>query len=105
MMEEAARLPSAAKRRYLYYRDGLLIAFMSAWPLRRRSIAALTVTRHLEFDAAGVSILLFPEDTKSKRAESFRVPDDLLPFLLCYLKEIRPRHMIVWNSVASACMR
>jgi hypothetical protein len=91
IMEEAARLPSAAKRRELCYRDGLIIALISAWPVRRRSIAALTVTRHLEFDAAGVNILLFREDTKSKRAESLRVPEDLLPYLLRYLKEIRPR--------------
>jgi integrase len=91
MMEEAARLPSAAKRRQLYYRDGLIIAVISAWPIRRRSIAALTVTRHIEFDAAGINILLHPEDTKSKRAESFRVPEKLLPYLLRYLNEIRPR--------------
>jgi len=45
----------------------------------------------LQLDAAGVNILLYPEDTKSKRAESFRVPDELLPYLLRYLKEIRPR--------------
>jgi hypothetical protein len=86
MMDEAATLPSTGKERDLYYRDGLLIALISAWPIRRRGIAALTVTRHLEFDAAGVNILLFPEDTKAKRAESFRVPEDLLPYLLHYLK-------------------
>jgi hypothetical protein len=91
MMAEAATLPSAGKERELHYRDGLLIAFISTWPLRRRSIAALTITRHLEFDAAGVNLLLFAEDTKSKRAESFRVPEKLLPYLLHYLKAIRPR--------------
>jgi len=91
MMKEAATLPSTGKERDLHYRDGLLIALLSAWPIRRRSIAALTVTNHLELDAAGVNILLYPEDTKSKRAESFRVPDELLPYLLRYLKEIRPR--------------
>jgi hypothetical protein len=91
MMEEAATLPSAGKERDLYYRDGLLIALISAWPVRRRSIAALTVSRHLEFDADGVNILLYPEDTKSKRAESFRVPETLLPYLVRFLNEIRPR--------------
>jgi integrase len=91
MMNEAASLPSVRKQRQLYYRDGLLIAFTSAWPIRRRSITALTVTRHLEFDAAGMNILLYSEDTKSKRAESFRVPEKLLPYLLRYLNEIRPR--------------
>jgi integrase len=91
MLEEAANLRSAGKQRERYYRDGLLIALISAWPIRRRSIAALTVSRHLEFDAAGLNILLLPEDTKSGRSESFRVPDELLPHLLRYLKEIRPR--------------
>jgi integrase len=91
MMDEAGTLPSAGTRRELHYRDGLIIAFISAWPLRRRSIASLTVSRHLEFDAAGVNILLFPEDTKSRREESFRVPEKLLHYLLRYLKEFRPR--------------
>ena len=93
MMDEAASLPSAGKQRELYYRDGLLIALISVWPIRRRSIAALSITRHLEFDAAGVNLLLYPEDTKSRRAESFRVPEELLPYLLHYLKEIRPRFL------------
>ena len=108
MMDEAAGLPLSRKQRDLHYRDGLLIALISAWLIRRRSIAALTVTRHLEFDAAGVNILLFPEDTKAKRAESFRVPEELLPYLLRYLKEIRPRllgrrqHEGLWASCRSA---
>jgi hypothetical protein len=52
----------------------------------------------------GVNILLYPEDTKAKRAESFRVPEDLLPYLLRYLTEIRPRlldrcpHAGLWAS-------
>jgi len=92
LMDEALRLPiTGHKQRELQYRDGLLLALLSLWLIRRRSIAALTVSRHLEFDAAGVNILLYPEDTKAKRAESFRVPEELLPYLLRYLKEIRPR--------------
>jgi hypothetical protein len=104
MMDEAGGLPVFRKQRDLHYRDGFLIALISAWLIRRRSIAALTVTRHLEFDAAGVNTLLFPEDTKAKRAESSRVPEELLPYLLRYLKEIRPRllgsrqHEGLWAS-------
>ena len=78
------------KQREIQYRDGLLLALLSLWPIRRRSLAALTVSRHLEFDDAGVNILLHPSDTKAKRAESFRVPEQLLPYLTRYLKEIRP---------------
>ncbi len=91
LMDESLTLPFARKERELQYRDGLILALLSLWLIRRRSLAALTVRRHLEFDAAGVNILLYPEDTKAKRAESFRVPEQLLPYLLHYLKEIRPR--------------
>jgi integrase len=77
-------------QREIQYRDGLLLALRSLWPIRRRSLAALTVSRHLEFDDAGTNILLHPADTKSRRAESFRVPEQLLPYVTRYLKEIRP---------------
>jgi hypothetical protein len=92
LMEEALSLPrDRYRRREIQYRDGLLLALLSLWPIRRRSIAALTVSRHLKFDADGVNILLYPEDTKAKRAESFRMPELLLPYLMHYLKVIRPR--------------
>ncbi|MEZ5827109.1 MAG: hypothetical protein R3D30_13970 [Hyphomicrobiales bacterium] len=81
----------AHKRRELQYRDGLILALLSVWPIRRRSIAALTVSRHIELVDGGMNLLLHPEDTKAKRAESFRVPDQLLPYVLRYLREIRPR--------------
>jgi hypothetical protein len=91
LMDEALTLPSVRKQRELQYRDGLILALISLWLIRRRSIEALTVSRHFEFDAAGMNMLLYKEDTKAKRAESFRVPEELLPYLLHYLKEIRPR--------------
>jgi len=92
LMDEAVTLPTNGhKQGELQYRDGLILALVSLWLIRRRSIEALTVSRHLEFDAAGINILLYPEDTKAKRAESFRVPEPLVPYLLHYLREIRPR--------------
>jgi integrase len=91
LMDSALTLPtSGRKQREIQYRDGLFLALRSLWPVRRRSITALTVTRHLEFDEAGVNILLHPSDTKSKRGETFRVPEQLLPYIMHYLKEIRP---------------
>jgi integrase/recombinase XerD len=91
LMDAALTLPiDGHKQREIQYRDGLLLALLSLWPIRRRSLAALTVSRHLEFDDAGINILLHPADTKSRRAESFRVPDQVLPYLTPYLKEIRP---------------
>jgi integrase/recombinase XerD len=91
LMDEALTLQTSAHRqREIQCRDGLILALISLWPIRRRSLAALTVSRHVEFDAAGINFLLYPEDTKSKQAESFRVPEELLPYLLRYLREIRP---------------
>jgi integrase/recombinase XerD len=105
LMDAALILPiDGNKQREIQYRDGLLVALLSMWPIRRRSLAALTVSRHLEFDDAGVNMLLHAADTKSQRAESFRVPEQLLPYLVRYLKEIRPillghsEHDGFWSS-------
>jgi integrase len=77
----------------LQYRDGLLLALLSLWPIRRRSLAALTISRHIEIEADGVNFLLDPADTKSKRLESFPAPAPLVPYVKRYLKDIRPRLM------------
>jgi hypothetical protein len=54
-------------------------------------LAALTVSRHIEAEDAGLNILLYPSDTKSKRFDSFRVPEPLVPYMKRYLSDIRPR--------------
>ncbi len=92
LMDKALTLPSTGhKEAELQYRDGLIIALLSLWPIRRRSIAALTVSRHIEYVDDGINVLLFPEDTKAARSESFPVPDLLLPYLKSYLADVRPR--------------
>ena len=92
LMENAARLHrNEHKQKDLQYRDGLILIFLSLWLPRRRSVAALTVSRHLKLDQYGANILLYPEDTKSKREESYRVPEAVLPYLTHYLKVVRPR--------------
>ena len=108
LMDAAMTMPTSGhKQREIQYRDGLLLTMCSIWPIRRRSIAALTVTHHLEFDGAGVNILLHPSDTKAKRAESFRVPEQLVPYLMRYLNDIRPallgirRHDGLWASYSA----
>jgi integrase/recombinase XerD len=92
LMDTALTLPTRSdnKEREAQYRDGLLLVLLSLWPIRRRSLATLTVSRHLEFDDAGMTILLHPSDTKAKRAESFWVPEQLLSYFMRYLREIRP---------------
>jgi integrase len=92
------------RSRYLQYRDGLIIALLSIWPIRRRSLAALTVDRHLVLDDAGFSIRLAAADTKSKREERCRLSSELTPYLRRYLDEVRPKllsgrnYAVLWPS-------
>lgn len=91
LMDKAlAQLRSDDKIRDIQYRDGLLLVVLSIWPIRRRSLAALTVTRHIERGDDGINVLLHPADTKSQRADSCPVPASLLPYVKTYLNEIRP---------------
>ncbi|MEW9837521.1 tyrosine-type recombinase/integrase [Mesorhizobium marinum] len=75
----------------LQFRDGLILALLSLWPIRRRSIAALSLTKHVVRAGETLSINLFEEDTKSGRPDSFTVPSKLAPYLLHYLNCVRPR--------------
>ena len=108
LMEWADTAHDARQRvRDIAYRDGFLIALLSVWPLRRRSIAAMTVSRHVCLDRDGATLLLFPEDTKAKREEDFRMPDFLLPHFRHYLGKVRQRfpgsadHDGLWASIQS----
>src|SRR5262249_49229288 len=53
LMDAALTLPTSGhKQSEIQYRDGLLLVLLSLFLLRRRSIAALSVHGHLEFDDA-----------------------------------------------------
>ena len=75
------------------YRDGLVLCLLSLWPVRRRSIAALTVNRHVARSGNEIHLKLFEEDTKGRRCETFLVPDSLKPHLAFYLDAVRPALM------------
>lgn len=105
LMETASTLTRTDHRaRELRYRDGLIIALLSLWPIRRRSLAALSIDRHIMNDSDGFTLLLYRENTKSKREESWRVPCQLTEYLQHYLDDIRPNllrhhhHCALWVS-------
>lgn len=85
---DAAHRPH--KLNEVQYRDGLIIALLSFWPIRRRSIAALTVNRHIGWSDGRINLLLFSEDTKSKRPEAIALHPVLVPYFETYLAQIRP---------------
>ena len=86
------------------FRDGLVLALLSLWPIRRRSIAALTIGRHLVRRRDAIILKLFDEDTKSGRPDTFPVPTPLVPYFDHYLDVVRPRlvrfeqHNALWAS-------
>lgn len=89
MMEQtlsAAEWTSDALRQY---RDGLLLALLALWPIRRRSLAALTVGRHVEHHGDHIRLRLYPADTKAGRAEDYVPHEVLAPYLDRYLQEVR----------------
>ena len=48
LMATADTLPSTVQmEREIQFRDGLIIAILSLWPVRRRSLAALALDRHV----------------------------------------------------------
>ena len=73
LMDDALKLPiTGHKQREIQYRDGLLLAILSLWLLRRRSIAVPTVSRHLDVNATGVNMVLrLRPQTKTPQSRGF----------------------------------
>ena len=79
--------PRAAAREF---RDGLLIALLTAVPLRRRNLAQLELGTSVLRDGLGWTIVIDRESTKSNEPLEYSVPQDLVPYLLKYLETFRP---------------
>jgi integrase/recombinase XerD len=111
LMDEAVAIREPKRKSERIYRDGLILAFLSLWPLRRRSLVTLSVGRNLKLYDDRVLIQLFEEDTKARRAESWEVPEDLVPYVKRYLRDIRPRllskgdHDAFWPSMKGGALR
>ena len=92
------------------YRDGLMIALLAACPLRLRSLAALTVTRHLRPIEDNYVITVFDEDLKTDGELTFKLPPSLVPYFELYLAHHRPRllqggdHEALWITYESTPM-
>ena len=60
------------------YRDGLIVALLAAVPLRKRTLAALTIDQHLIKIGADWLLDIPAQDTKARRAMEF--PDSHCAF-------------------------
>jgi integrase/recombinase XerD len=86
------------------YRDGLMIALLALIPLRRRTLAALRIGKHL-VRSGDVWLLDIPaEDIKTKRPIEYPISAELSGRIDFYLNQIRPQipgsgtHDYLWAS-------
>ncbi len=72
------------------FRQALMIGFLAARPVRRRSLLAMTVQRHLTPVKGGYMLTFFPEDMKTKQRYSCPLPSALVRPMDRYLAIHRP---------------
>ncbi len=90
MEENRPRIVESSRARQAL-RDGLIIAFLAARPLRRRSLAALRIGQHLQRVGETWTVVMRPEDVKNHEPLEFSFPVSLVDSLEFYLNEVRPR--------------
>jgi len=82
---------SISKAHAFEYRDGLIIALLAAIPLRRRTLAALRIGKHLVKSGMIWSLDIPAEDTKTRRALEYPISAELSGRIDLYLAKFRCR--------------
>ena len=113
LMDGALRAgkPPTGWRVQTAFRDGLIIALLASVPLRRRTLAALRIGKHLTKSGDGWALDIPAGDVKNKRQLDFPISPELSRRIDIYVNEIRPiiagadRHDYLWASVRGGAMR
>ena len=105
LMAEAGQAGSA-RQQALQYRDGLLIAFLAARPLRRRNLTALRIGQSLRRQGPDWWIDIPGSETKTGAPLRMPVPDAITQAIDHYLAVHRPvlasRHGRWWRAAEDA---
>jgi integrase/recombinase XerD len=86
------------------FRDGLIIALLALIPLRRRTLAALRIGKHLVRSGDRWLLDIPAEDIKTKRSIEYPISAELSGRMDFYLNQIRPQipgsgtHDYLWAS-------
>jgi hypothetical protein len=88
--DELASSGKISTQSALLHRDGLIIALLSVVPLRRRTLAALTISNHLVKTGESWLLDIPAADTKTRRALEFPLPGGLSGRTNLYLDRVRP---------------
>jgi integrase len=108
--EESVSSGPIAIETALQYRDGLIIALLAVVPLRRRTLAALTIDKHLVKVGEHWLLDIPAADTKTRRELEFPLPDELSRLISRYLTRFRPmipganNHDGLWPSMRGRTM-
>ena len=83
------------------FRDGLMIAFLAARPVRLANLASIEINRHLERQGEEYWLIFPAKEVKTRRHLEFPLPRDLIEPLQVYLSRHRPILMTRngrWNT-------
>lgn len=75
----------------LQFRDGLLIAFLAARPIRLKNLSALELGRHLVRIDGVYWLRLDADETKNRKHIEVTLPEVLTPYIETYLRRHRRR--------------
>ena len=89
--EEVKNTGAVSKRCAFQYRDGLIILLLSLIPLRRRTLTALRVGKHLIRSGSLWALDIPAEDTKTAQPMEFVLCETLSSRIDLYLNKFRPR--------------
>jgi integrase/recombinase XerD len=90
LIEQAAQVDLTQRQAAIMHRDGLIIAFLSLVPLRRRNLARLTIGANLINVGGAWLIILEAAETKTQQFHEVFWPDIIVSPLHTYLDKHRP---------------
>lgn len=90
MAEVEADIAPHPHGRAIRFRQALMIGFLIARPIRRRTLLGMLIGRHLQPITGGYDLRFQPEDTKDKKARNFLLPSDMVAPMRRYLEVHRP---------------
>jgi hypothetical protein len=89
MNAAAANAEAPALERAAEFRDGLLFAVLSSRPLRRGDLMRIIIGEHLVASGSGYTIIIRDIEGKTSQHLEFPLPDDLNPYMQCYIEQHR----------------
>lgn len=102
-LNELSQTDLSKRKQLVGFRNGLMVAVMTACPLRRKNFADLALDATLRRVGENWVIKVPGEETKNKQPLELSVPRELVPHIKTYLERVRthmanPAEAAVWVS-------